>query len=369
MSSIPFIEARFFDPDETQIAPERRLSEHLRRMRAHDLPSAGSEKAAEDDGDDLGLEFDSSEMVSLGEKDRRRIRRRVERLLERRKAASGLAHLKREERDRLGTLRGGAQLIAISSEHRADELAAALHDDMRWMASATEVVWHAMRRPVREGWPGLRLPPLLLDGPPGIGKSHWARRLGEVLSAPVSVIEATGENASFGVVGSQRGWGGACPGRLIETVLQTGIANPVIVVDEVEKAGQAVSTKGQAFGLAEALLPLLEPMTARRWSCPCYQVKFDMGWVGWVLTSNNWHLLPEPLLNRCPPLRLRELTSVELAGFIRREGMKRDLSEAAIDAILGALAHAWSRSHRPSLRVASRLLQHAVELEHTPVRH
>ena len=338
-------------------------------MRAHDLPSVGSEKAAEDDSDDLGLEFDASEMVTLGEKDRRRIRRRVERLLERRKAASGLAHLKREERERLEGLRGGAQLIAIPSEHRADELAAALHDDMPWMASATEVVWHAMRRSVREGWPGLRLPPLLLDGPPGIGKSHWARRLGELLSAPVSVIEATGENASFGLVGSQRGWGGACPGRLIETVLQTGIANPVIIVDEVEKAGQAVSTKGQAFGLAEALLPLLEPMTARRWSCPYYQVKFDMGWVGWVLTSNNWHLLPEPLLSRCPPLRLRELTSVELAGFIRREGMKRDLSEAAIDAILGALAHASSRGHRPSLRVASRLLQRAVELERSPVRH
>ena len=94
-----------------------------------------------------------------------------------------------------------------------------------------------------------------------------------------------------------------------------------------------------------------------------------MGWVGWVLTSNNWHLLPEPLLSRCPPLRLRELTSAELAGFIRREGMKRDLSEAAIDAILWALAHASSHGHRPSLRVASRLLQRAVELELAPVRH
>lgn len=40
---------------------------------------------------------------------------------------------------------------------------------MAWMAPATEAVWHAMRRSVREGWPGLRLPPILLDGPPGIG--------------------------------------------------------------------------------------------------------------------------------------------------------------------------------------------------------
>ena len=62
-----------------------------------------------------------------------------------------------------------------------------------------------MRRSVREGWPGLRLPPLPLDGPPGIGKSHWARRLGKVIGAPATVIEATGDNASFGVVARYRG--------------------------------------------------------------------------------------------------------------------------------------------------------------------
>jgi len=55
---------------------------------------------------------------------------------------------------------------------------------------------------------------------------------------------------------------------------------------EVEKAGKASSIKGHTFGLAEALLPLLEPMTAKRWNCPYYQVKFDMSWVAWVLTSN-----------------------------------------------------------------------------------
>lgn len=136
------------------------------------------------------------------------------------------------------------------------------------MASATETVWHTMRRSVREGWPGLRLPPMLLDGPPGIGKSHWARRLGQLLTVPTAVVEATSENASFGVVGSQRGWGSAYPGRVLETILQAGVANPILVVDEVEKARKATSNKGHTFGLAEALLPLLEPMTAKRWNCP-----------------------------------------------------------------------------------------------------
>ncbi|WP_299841911.1 hypothetical protein [uncultured Jannaschia sp.] len=51
--------------------------------------------------------------------------------------------------------------MAIPTEHLADKIAAALHADMPWMAAATETVWHAMRRSVREGDPGLRLPPLL----------------------------------------------------------------------------------------------------------------------------------------------------------------------------------------------------------------
>lgn len=302
--------------------------------------------------------------------DQNRITRRTRRLLDRREAATGMRHLEREDRNRLAVLRDGAGLIPIANDHHADELASALHTDMPWMAPATEIVCNAMRCSVREGWPGLRLPPLLLDGPPGIGKSHWAQRLGELLSTSTTVIEATGENASFGIVGSQRGWSAACPGRLIEAVLQSRMASPAMVVDEVEKAGTVVSSRGQAFGLAEALLPLLEPMTAQSWSCPYYRVRFDMSWVIWVLTSNDHRLLPAPLLSRFPPIRLRNLTRAELAEFVRREGGKRGLSPTAIEATLEALAHPSLRGHQSaSLRVASRLLQRAGDLEQAPLRH
>lgn len=374
MSHIPFIEARFFDPAETRYTLEERFKCFLLDLRAGRLrpKRAIAEELADTDGDDDDLpsfEVDPLVIHKLGGPDESRIRRRVARILEGRKAASGLDHLKKDDRERLEVLRDGVRLITISSEHRADELAAELHAEMPWMAPATEIVWRVMRRSVREGWPGLRVPPLLLDGPPGIGKSHWARRLGEVIGAPTTVIEATGENASFGVVGSQRGWGGSHPGRVLETILQTRIANPVMVIDEVEKAGRAVSTKGHAFGLAEALLPLLEPLTARRWSCPYYQVRFDMSRVIWVLTSNDCRLLPEPLLSRCPPVRLRHLTRAELTDFVRREGVKRALSEAAVEAIAGVLAHPSLRDQRPSLRIAARMLQRAADLQNAPLLH
>ncbi|MDF3605793.1 AAA family ATPase [Paracoccus sp. DMF-8] len=314
-------------------------------------------------------EIEPMDYIRFSAKDEERIKRRVRRIPELRKAASGLEHLKRDDRERLEVLKDGARLIRIPGEHRADEIAAALHEDMPWMAPATELVWHAMRRSVREGAPGLTIPPLQLTGPPGIGKSYFGRRLAALLAAPTTVIEATGENASFGVVGSQRGWGGSHPGRLIETILQSRIANPVMIVDEVEKAGNAVSMKGHAFGLAEGLLPLLEPLTARRWSCPYYQVKFDMSWVIWVLTSNDCRLLPEPLLSRCPPIRLRPLTLAELTGFVRREGARRALSETAIEAICEVLAHPSLQRHHPSLRIAARMLQRASDLEQGPILH
>ncbi|MCJ8141060.1 AAA family ATPase [Falsirhodobacter halotolerans] len=368
-NTIPFIEARFFSANEGRVELEVRLKKHLRGLRCRRLPPNLLTPFRDvEDADDVSAP-DLTDLIGIGRDDESRIKRRVNRILERRKAASGLEHLRSDDRARLEVLKDGARLVSIRDEHHADELAAALHADMPWMAPATEVVWHAMRRSVREGLPGLKIPPLLLDGPPGIGKSELARRLGKMLSTPTTVIEATGENASFGIVGSQRGWGGSCPGRLIETILQNPIANPVVVVDEVEKAGTAVSTKGHAFGLAEALLPLLEPLTARHWSCPYYQVKFDMGWVIWVLTSNDYRQLPEPLLSRCPPIQLRHLTLAELMNFVRREGTKRSLSEASIESICEILSHPSLQRHRPSLRVAARMLQRAADLEQGPTLH
>lgn len=55
----------------------------------------------------------------------------------------------------------------------------------------------------------------------------------------------------------------------------------MIVVDEVEKSGQVRTTKGGSYNLTDSLLPLLETMTASSWSCPYFEVKFDMSFVIW----------------------------------------------------------------------------------------
>lgn len=86
------------------------------------------------------------------------------------------------------------------------------------MGQTIEAVWHGLRASVRDGLRGVRFDPLVLVGPPGIGKSYWARRLAHHLSVPTAKIDATSEPASFALTGSQRGWGSAHAGKLVNTV-------------------------------------------------------------------------------------------------------------------------------------------------------
>ena len=127
----------------------------------------------------------------------KRIERWARIISQRHEVANGFSHLKAADKERLEPLRGGVRPVAVSSEHEADELAAALHAEFPWMAPANEAIWNGMRNSFRRGDPGLRLPPMLLDGPPGIGKSAWARHLGGLLGTVSAVVEATNENASF----------------------------------------------------------------------------------------------------------------------------------------------------------------------------
>lgn len=295
-----------------------------------------------------------------------KIRRRAAVLADRRLRASGMAHLGREARETLAGLEHGVRMERLTSEHRADEIAAALHEEMPWMARATEIAWHALRESVREGAPALRLPPLLLDGPPGIGKSHWARRLAERVGTASELIDAANEPAGFAVAGSQKGWSNAHPGRPVELILRERVGNPVIVIDEVDKVGDVRSDKGVIFALSNALLPLLEPLSARTWSCPYYRVRFDMRWISWILTSNNRRAVPAPLLSRCRVVDVAPLTGMHLAHFAREEGKRRGLSDGAIEVLSEVLA----RTHQHlDLRAVIRLIDGLFACENQPPLH
>lgn len=191
-------------------------------------------------------------------------------------SATGMHHLTDQDKARLTPLRDGLPISWIVTEHEAEEIAAALHAESPWMAPATEVVWHGLRASARNGLPGIRVDPLVLVGSPGMGKSFWARRLAHHLAVSVTKIDGTGEPASFALVGSQRGWSGAQLGKLMNAILEARHGGLLVIINEIEKVGETTSTRGTRPALGEALLPLLERLTAARWQCPYFQAEFDL---------------------------------------------------------------------------------------------
>lgn len=304
--------------------------------------------------------------VRLDYAEKGRINRRAATLAGRQAERAGLDRLRKEERERILAAVDVIDLVMAGDEDWADRVAAALHAEMPWMAPATEHAWSALRRAARLGG-AIAMRPVLLDGPPGIGKSVWARRLAAHLALPVVDIDASKAGAGFAVAGLERGWGSSLPGRPLEAILGGRIANPVVVVDEICKAKRAFSEKGSAFSLADALLSLMEPETARSWECPHYRLRFDMSHILWVMTANDVSLVPAPLRSRTAVVTLAGPTPAQMADVVMAEGRRRGLSEESVGAILDALARAGRMLGRQfSLRDIQRMLERAEELEERP---
>ncbi len=247
----------------------------------------------------------------------RRARKRGQRLYECRLHRAGLSSLREDQRDRVMALaRSGARIAGPLTEHQVDEWAAQVHDRTPWMGDLTTHLMRHMRSRVAEGRPGLAVQPLLLCGQPGNGKSWYAHMLGEVAGTPVREIDVGGGSAGFRIAGLEKGWASAGAGIPVETMLAHRVANPLLVVNEVDKAGEKIgSTTGGVTSLTTSLLQLLEPETASRFECPAYRVRFDLSQVSWILTANDLGGVPAPLRDRCHVVLMPEVTP-EIAGLM-----------------------------------------------------
>src|SRR3990167_5690173 len=173
-----------------------------------------------------------------------RARRRAERWYKCRVAASGLKTAKSDHLAELSALAGsGARLVGPVTQHQGDELSAALHVDAPWFADVTTHIMVQLRRQISEGKVGMRLHPILLVGPFGNGKSKYARNLAALVNAPSHEIDVGSGSAGFRISGVERGWGSATPGVPVETIFKSGVANPFMIVNEIEKAGEMRSER------------------------------------------------------------------------------------------------------------------------------
>jgi ATP-dependent Lon protease len=146
----------------------------------------------------------------------------------------------------------------------------------------------------------LEITPMLLLGPPGIGKTHFAREISQLLGTGMGFISMSSLTAGWVLSGASSQWKGARPGKVFETLVDGAYANPVMVVDEIDKA------RGEhAYDPLGALYSLLEHDTARCFTDEFAEVAIDASQVIWVATANDERGIPDPILNRMNVFELR----------------------------------------------------------------
>jgi ATP-dependent Lon protease len=139
----------------------------------------------------------------------------------------------------------------------------------------------------------LDLEPMLLLGDPGIGKTHFARRLSTLLGTGYNFIGMSSLTAGWILSGASAQWKNAKPGKVFDTLVNGDYANPVIVVDEIDKVGG-----DQQYDPLGSLYTLLERDTASAFVDEFAEVAIDASDVVWVATANDARSIPEPILNR-----------------------------------------------------------------------
>ena len=205
----------------------------------------------------------------------------------------------------------------------------------------------------------LRVPPLLLVGPPAAGKTWWAEELAHALGVTSELIPMGAVTSSFELSGNTSSWNAARPGRILRAFIGTTRASPVFVLDEVEKISAG------NYDPAPVLLYLTEPLSAARFRDEFFDAEFDVSRAIIIATANDPGRMDPALRSRFKEIEVKAPTRNErlpiiasLWRDIRHERRQLDLPKQLEPDVLAILADNF-REARQARRLIEEGLGHA----------
>jgi MoxR-like ATPase len=186
--------------------------------------------------------------------------------------------------------------------------------------------WALDRVPLLGGRAGLGRP-LLLVGPPGVGKTRRAEAVAQALRLPSFTISGGGLSDAYSIRGVRSLFTRAQPGMLVSALMETGVMNPVVILDEVDKLGDG-GIHGRA---ADALLHALEPQQARAFRDDFLEFPLDLSRVLFIATANDLEAVPRTLRDRFEVVRVEPYTTTQRRHIVANILIPRLRREYGLD--------------------------------------